>query len=387
MEIWRVTSSISVEYTIKIKIRNRSLLSHLNNKLNDLISDESFVRWIKGTAGPKERNQWDAWEKKDRIHRKLKREAKVFYQLPLELDAAGDLEAQLESLNHRIDQADQKQDTGSVDGVKRITSGNEAGYRLAVAAAIILLLAAISILYLSYPTGSSKKGTQSLYTSVEVGYGETSLLKFSDGSRIRLNAHSTLRYKLEQFNSDRVEVWLEGEGYFDISPNLGDQKREFIVHTPEGYMRVLGTKFNVNTRFEKTSVVLEEGSVEVSLKDTLNQKIDETIMKPGERAILTHSSPAIAMQKVDVNIFTAWLDGEMEFNETSLRSIVHSIEATYGVTISVGDSTLLKQKITGKIQNPDLKNLLTGLRKILDLEIEQTNKKKFMITRKSIHEE
>lgn len=362
-------------------------MPNFNDKLTELISDESFVRWINGTASPREQKQWDAWEKKDPIHRELKREAKVFYQLPLELDAADDLETQLESLNHRIDQANQKRSANSVSSTKKIAKRNVRGYRMAVAASLILLVAVVSVLYLFYPADSSQSNAKPVYTSVEVGYGETSLLKFSDGSRISLNARSTLRYKLEQFNSDRVEVWLKGEGYFDISNKPDGQNREFIVHTPEGDVRVLGTKFNVNTRFEKTSVVLEEGSVEVSLKDTLNQRIDKTIMRPGERAILSHSSPTIAMQDVDVSIFTAWLDGEMKFNETTLKSVINSIEATYGIVISVEDSTLLKQKITGRIQNPDLENLLTGLQEILDLEIEQQNKKKFMITRESVHEE
>src|SRR5699024_7514406 len=166
--------------------------------------------------------------------------------------------------------------------VKKMPKRNMGGFRIAVAATIILFLSAIGVLYLYYPADSSKENRESLYTSVEAGYSETSLLKFSDGSRIKLNAHSSLRYNLKQINSDRIEVWLHGEGYFDIANNTGNQKREFIDHTPQGDVRVLGTKFNVNTRFEKTSVILEEGSIKVSLKDTLDQMIDERIMESGE---------------------------------------------------------------------------------------------------------
>lgn len=310
----------------------------------------------------------------------------MFYQLPLELDEADDVEEQLNSLNKRIDQTTQ-QNEEDISSTKKIPGDKRRGYSMAVAATIILLLSAVSVLYLYYPTESSKNNTEPLYTSVEAGYGEMSLLKFSDGSKIKLNAHSSLRYKLEQFNSDKVEVWLRGEGYFDIAHNPGNQKREFIVHTPEGKVRVLGTKFNVNTRFEKTSVTLEEGSVEVSLRDTLNQTIDETVMKPGERAMLTHASLNIAMQKVDVGMYTAWLDGEIEFDETSLKTIINSIEATYGVAISVEDSALLKRKITGKIQNPDLKHLLTGLQKILNLKIQESGSKNFMITKQTVQTE
>ncbi|MDR8392780.1 FecR domain-containing protein [Aliifodinibius sp. S!AR15-10] len=362
-------------------------MSKSDQQLAELISDESFVRWIKGTASTREQQRWDSWEKEDPAHRELKTKAEMFYQVPLEMDAADDLEMQLDSLNQRIDEAEAENEKDVTPLPNKKPKRSLGGYRLAVAAAITLLLSVISVLYLYYPVNSPVEKTEPLFTTIEVGYGETSSLKFSDGSNIRLNAKSSLRYQLEQFNSDRVEVWLEGEGYFNITHDPGGQKREFIVHTPEGDVQVLGTKFNVNTRFQKTSVVLEEGSVGVSLKDTLKQAVDEKIMVPGERAILAQSSPDIVMQKVDVGMFTAWLDGEMEFNDTSLRDIINSIEATYGIILNVEDTKLLNQKITGRIQNPDLKNLLTGLQKILDLKIEQTNRKQFMITRQSIQGE
>src|SRR5699024_3968823 len=152
-----------------------------NHKLAGLISDESFVRWIKGTASIQEQKQWTSWEAKDSNHRDLKKEAEMFFQMPLELDAANDLEIQLANLNDRIDRAEQEM--GRSANVKKMPKRNMGGYRIAVAATIILLLSAIGVLYLYYPADSSKENRESLYTSVEAGYGETSLLKFSDGSR------------------------------------------------------------------------------------------------------------------------------------------------------------------------------------------------------------
>ncbi len=302
----------------------------------------------------------------------------MFYQIRLELDGAEDLEMQLNSLNQRIDRTEQEKETTPRHKMQPVHSFG--GYRMAVAAAIVLLLAVVGVLYLYYPIGSSDNNTESLFTTVEVGYGEMSTLEFSEGSRIRLNSKSSLRYNLRQFNSDRVEVWLDGEGYFDITNAPGGENRDFIVHTADGTVRVLGTKFNVNTRYQKTSVVLEEGRVEVSIRDSLNTSVAEKIMEPGQRAILAASSSDIVLQKVNVGMFTAWLDGEMEFYDTSLSDIIASVEATYGVTLHVKDDQLLQRQITGTIQNPDLQNLLTGLQKILDLQIKQTNKKEFLIT-------
>lgn len=375
--------SISVKITIKIN--NQALLSTSNKKLANLLSDESFTRWIKGNASAPEKQRWEAWLQKDLAHRELKENAEMFYHMRLELDDAEDLARQLDGLNQRIDRAERE---------KKVTPLNKfrpkrrmRGYRVAVGFAITLLLSVVGAIYLYYPASIPGKDTKPLFTTVEVGYGETSSLKFSDGSLIRLNSKSTLRYKLEQFNSNRVEVWLEGEGYFDIAPNPGGIKREFIVHTDDGDVRVLGTKFNVNTRFHKTSVVLEEGRVGVSRKDTVYNVYQDVILEPGERAILVASSTDIVLQKVNVGMFTAWLDGEMEFENSSLSEIIASIEATYGVSLDVENARLLERRITGTIQNPDLKNLLTGLQKILDLQVKQINKKEYMITQHSIQNE
>src|SRR5699024_866191 len=92
---------------------------------------------------------------------------------------------------------------------------NSTGYRWAVAAGIVLLTAAISVITLTLRQ-PKMAGSEPLYSNVEVGYGEKANLEISDGSRIQVNSNSTLRYAPEQFNRAQVEVWLEGEAHFSI---------------------------------------------------------------------------------------------------------------------------------------------------------------------------
>lgn len=353
-----------------------------NQKLAEKLSNESFTRWIKGNASDYEKQRWDAWEQEDPAHRELSSYAEIFYQMRLELDPAEDLEIQLNKLNQRIVRAKEKKNRTVFSKMQHNRSLK--GYRASVAATIVLFLSMLSLLYLYNPTASPDENDELLFKTAETGYGETSSLKFSDGSLIRLNAKSSLRYSLEQFNSSRVEVWLQGEGYFDIVSNPGGNKREFIIHTADGNISVLGTKFNVNTRFQKTSVVLEEGRVEVSKNDSPHMEAAGKILQPGERAVIDKYSSDIVLQKVDVEMFTAWIDGEMKFHNSSLKDIFTSIEAIYNVKLDVESPELLKYQITGTVQNPDLQILLTGIQEILDLQIEQVTNEKFLISRKSI---
>ena len=64
-----------------------------------------------------------------------------------------------------------------------------------------------------------------------------------DGTLVHLNDNSRLIYP-EQFG-DRRDVILDGEAYFMVAK---DKSRQFVVHTPQGDVRVHGTEFMVNTR-------------------------------------------------------------------------------------------------------------------------------------------
>lgn len=360
-------------------------MTELNQKLAELLTSESFTRWINGDASEFEKQQWEVWEQEDPVNSELRANAEIFYQMRLELDPADDLEMQLEILKQRIVKSKQQKNLTLYKKIQ--THHNLGGYRVSVAATIVLMLTSVGLLFLFNPTATPEQTKEALFKTAETGSGETSSLKFSDGSLIRLNAKSTLRYNLDQFSSNQVEVWLQGEGYFDIESNPGGEKREFIIHTEDGKIRVLGTKFNVDTRFKKTSVVLEEGRLEVSRNDSQDIGSAGIIMQPGERAVIDDSSSDILLQKVNVGLFTAWVDGEMEFQNTSLKDIFTSIEATYNIKIDVESPELLKRHITGIVQNPDLQVLLSGLQDMLDLQIKQVNKNKFLISHESIQYE
>src|SRR5690625_6208280 len=97
---------------------------------------------------------------------------------------------------------------------------------------------------------------------VETDYGENRRISFSDGSVIVLNANTQLIYSIESGSRD-VEVELNGEAWFDIAQS---ENRTVSVHTPDGRVQVLGTKFNVHTSRGETLVILDEGKVAVEFQ-------------------------------------------------------------------------------------------------------------------------
>ena len=81
------------------------------------------------------------------------------------------------------------------------------------------------------------------FNTLIVPRGTSFHLVLSDGTRVWLNADSKITYPVA-FNGNTREVRLEGEAFFDVKKN---GQAPFTVNTDRLKVRVLGTRFNVNT--------------------------------------------------------------------------------------------------------------------------------------------
>ena len=115
--------------------------------------------------------------------------------------------------------------------------------------------------------------------TLQIPRGTEYLVVLEDGSRVWLNSESTFRYP-SVFDQDKREVYLEGEGYFEV---VHDEERPFIVMTEKVFTRVLGTEFNVRSYMDKAvNVTLVKGSVAVGNNDQTHTS--EVVLCPGENA-------------------------------------------------------------------------------------------------------
>ena len=99
--------------------------------------------------------------------------------------------------------------------------------------------------------------------TITVPAGQRVNLDLPDGSNVWLNAGTTMQYPVS-FMTDKREVILDGEAYFEVAHN---EKSPFVVHTSTLDVEVLGTKFNVEAysarKIFETSLM--EGRVKVKL--------------------------------------------------------------------------------------------------------------------------
>jgi transmembrane sensor len=160
--------------------------------------------------------------------------------------------------------------------------------------------------------------------------GEKRVIQLPDSSEVVLNEESTLRLAEAWNRGESREVWLEGEAYFEVRKKPGAGNARFIVHTSNLNVEVLGTRFNVNTRRERTQVVLSEGQVKIN---PLNQSADSALyLAPGEAVTVGAQQPA-ARQTVKPEFYTAWTSNELVLNKTTLREISTFIEENYQLSV------------------------------------------------------
>ncbi|MEL6590304.1 MAG: FecR domain-containing protein, partial [Bacteroidota bacterium] len=196
-------------------------------------------------------------------------------------------------------------------------------------------------------------------------FGQTQTIQLADGSVVKLNANSNLRYAKDQ----EREIWLEGEAFFEVSKQNG---QSFVVHTNKGDVQVLGTQFNVLEREERFAVTLMEGKV--AFKQRQKAPI---AMRPGQQIYLIGGD--IQRKLVDLETVGAWRFDKMIFRNASIGQIVEQLASDFGWKLEVKDRRLLDRKINAEIPRNNPQLLLDALSALYELEIKAVGDKHFLI--------
>ena len=207
-----------------------------------------------------------------------------------------------------------------------------------------------------------------LFETYKTEYGQTSSFVLNDGSRVTLNANSSLAVPRFGFNTGVREVYLKGEAEFSVRHTLTDQR--FVVKTSERcQVEVLGTEFTVFARSRGTRVALHEGKIRFDYQQGAEKK--KLLMKPGELVTL---SPEGAMQLSQVEkpeLQAAWKEQRFVFNDTSVREICILLGENFGLVIRPGNEEVAARTISGNFKAQTADDLLEVLREVLNLQIKK----------------
>ena len=153
-------------------------------------------------------------------------------------------------------------------------------------------------------------------------------LVLGDGTKVWLNSASSLNYPVQFAEKERC-VELDGEAYFEVTPDPERPEQPFIVEAGGIQTRVLGTAFNFSAyRGENASTItLLTGKVAVSAPGHA-----ERVLLPGQQLKYDAENRKTVIKEVDAEDFVVWKDGLFLFNDCGLEEIIPRLSRWYGVT-------------------------------------------------------
>lgn len=237
------------------------------------------------------------------------------------------------------------------------------------AAAVLLMV--VTVGYLSYKGGQNE--IQSSFGDIVIAtpQGSRTQLSLPDGSKVWLNAGSSISYSQGFGYIDRL-VNLVGEGYFEVARN---EKLPLSVVSENVCVKVLGTKFNFRDypTDAEAIVSLTEGSVAMCSKKNPDAG---QLLKPGQRATVDKESGWIHVENYEVANSMKWTNGRLLFDGEPLPDIVKTLERSYNVKITIADCSLRKLRFYGDFirQEQTLVEVLNALESTGKLKYERNGK-------------
>jgi transmembrane sensor len=203
--------------------------------------------------------------------------------------------------------------------------------------------------------GKAGSAVTGLYNTLTTPRGGQYQLVLPDGTKVWLNAASSLTYPTA-FTGNSRTVEMTGEAYFEVAH---DRKRPFMVRVGGQMIEDIGTQFNVNAYTDEPAQVttLLEGAV----------KVGGRLLRPGEKATVTGATATgagdIQVTRGDPNQAVAWKNGLFDFTDVGLQTVMRQLSRWYNVDVTY-EGNIPPRQFTGMIgRSLTLDQVLKGLAK------------------------
>jgi hypothetical protein len=175
------------------------------------------------------------------------------------------------------------------------------------------------------PGGKVKTPYGPVYNTLHVPVKDSRELQLPDGTKVWLNAGSSLRYPVP-FSENQREVELKGEAYFEVANN---PNAPFTVVAGGWSNIVLGTSFNVRFYEREGMIRTTIGTGSVAISDGKHNTLK---LRPGQEMRIDLGRDSIAvLSNVDLESRFAWKEGLFNFRNLDVRTAMRQISQWYGL--------------------------------------------------------
>ena len=217
----------------------------------------------------------------------------------------------------------------------------------------------------------NEKPTEIVYNTISTPRGGQYQLTLADGSKVWLNAASSIRFPAS-FTGNERKVELTGEGYFEVAKNAAMPFKVDV--SGKGEVEVLGTHFNINSYSNEPAIstTLIEGSIKVAGLTSGNT----VLLIPGQQAKLSTTGELSINRNPDIESVLAWKNEKFVFQNTDLKSIMRQLERWYDISVSYEGNGYTDEYVGIISRNVNISQILKML--------EKTSEARFQINGKNI---
>lgn len=193
------------------------------------------------------------------------------------------------------------------------------------------------------------------YVTHTASLGERRTIKLPDGSKVVLNAGSTITYP-KLLTGQKREINLLGEAFFEVAH---DKRRPFIVTSHTLSTTALGTSFDIDAYDSlHVHVALMTGSVKVN---TTGSEQAGVVLTPGESANYDLQSGSIQVETSDQKKWLAWKSNILYFEEASHQEVFRALERWYGVSVDMKNRPKEAWTYSGEFEQMTLELVLNTI--------------------------
>ncbi len=215
-------------------------------------------------------------------------------------------------------------------------------------------------------------GIVSSYTkTVECLPGEHIVVELPDGSRVDLNAGSSLEYYPLKWKFQR-KLKFEGEGYFNVQKG-----KAFTVESNNGVTQVLGTSFNIYARDNNYRVTCLTGKVKVSSSG------DESVVLSPNVHVELESGKLVVKKMFQAEKALSWRNNEFFFAGRPLKEVIDEIERQYAVTIKLQPELGKREYVSNFSKKYKIEEVLYFVCKPMNLKFVKQSENVYLVVEES----
>lgn len=324
--------------------------------------DHIITRYLNQTADAAEEQYLLDWLKEDKSHRKYFMEIRDIWSLS--------------NIPHKKNSARQAFDSfKSKVTKKQIVRNPDSYYRWmqwTVSVAALFVLCVGSYFLLHQADRKEYVEIAKTYCKVFMPKNCKGAVTLPDSSVVWLNSGSTLIYP-ENFESDKRNVRLVGEGYFEVKRN---PSVPFQVEAGKMKITVLGTTFNVKSYpdDEIVETVLLTGAVNVKIGDQRGYNLH-----PNEKISFNTKNDRVSVSSVVGSDYNVWKEERLNFDNATLSDVLNKLEKWYGVEIICADSLKQNTRLSLTVRDESVNEMLKMISLIVPVKYEFKGDKKIHI--------